>query len=84
MGEQEKREGHEELTREHRIEKESLKKRKTLERQLNKERKWRNGKMSEKCEINGQNVHWKTEESLHIKRILTVHMALNGSNINSS
>ena len=39
MEEQGKKEEREELTREHKIEKESLKKRKTLECQLNKERK---------------------------------------------
>ena len=83
MEEQKKREEYEELTRERRTEKESLKKRKTLERQLNKERKRRKGIKREKCKINGQDMRGKTEESLHIKHILTVHMALSGSNINS-
>ena len=54
MEEQEKKEDCEELTKEHRTEKESLKKRKTLECQLNKERKRRNGKRREKCKINGE------------------------------
>ena len=84
MEEQKKRKEHEELTRELKTEKESLKKRKTLERQLNKERKWRKGKRREKGKINGQNVREKTEESLHVKHILTVHMALSRSNITSS
>ena len=84
MEEQGKKEEHEELTREHKIEKESLKKRQTLKCQLNKERLRRKGNRREKCEINGQNVHGKTKKSLHLKNILTVHVALNKSNINSS
>ena len=84
MEEQKKREEYEELTRERRTEKESLKKRKTLECQLNKERKRRKGKWRENGEINGQNMRGKTEESLHARHILTVHVALNRSNINSS
>ena len=84
MEEQKKREEHEELMRERITEKESLKKRKTLECQLNKERKWRKGKRRENGEINSQNVRGKTEESLYVKHILTVHVAISKSNINSS
>ena len=84
MEKQKKREEHKELTRERKTEKESLKKRKSLECQLNKERKQRKGKMREKGEIKGQNMHGKTEESLHIRHILIVHVALSKLNINSS
>ena len=66
MEEQKKREEHEELTKKCRTEKESSKKR----------------KKEGKCEINGQNVRGKTEESLHIRHILIVHVALSKSNIN--
>ena len=84
MEEQKEREEYEELTRERRTEKESLKKRKTLECQLNKERKRRKGKWRENGKIDGQNMRGKTEESLHAKHILTVHVALSRSNIKSS
>ena len=84
MEEQEKREEHEELTRKRRTEKESLKEKQTLKCQLNKEGVQRKRNRREKCKINGQNVRRKTEKNLRVERILTVHVALNWSNINSS
>ena len=84
MEEQEKRREHEELTRKCKTEKESLKERQTLKCQLNKEGVLRKRNRRKKCEINGQNVRGKTEKNLHVKRILTVHMALNDLNINLS
>ena len=84
MEEQKKRKEHKELTRKHRTKRESLKKRETLKRQMNKERLQRKGNMREKCEITHQIVCGKTEKSLHIRHISTVHVALNKSNINSS
>jgi len=84
MEEQKKREKHEELTRKCKIEKESSKKRKVLKCQLNKERLRRKGNKRGDCEINGQNMRGKTKKSLHVRHILTVHVALNKSNINSS
>ena len=84
MEDQKKREEHEELTRKRRTKKESLKKRQTLKCQLNKEGVRRKRNKMEKCEINGQNAHGKTEKNLHVKHILIVHVAFNKSNINSS
>ena len=34
-----------------------------------------------KCKISGQNMHEKAEKRLHVRRILTVHVAPNCSNI---
>ena len=84
MEEQKKREEHKELTRKHKTERKSLKKRETLKHQMNKEWLQRKGNMREKCKITSQNLCKKTEKSLHVRHILTVHMALNKSNINSS
>jgi len=40
--------------------------------------------MRKKCEISGQSMCGKTEKRLHVEHILTVHVALNCSKINSS
>ena len=41
----------------------------------------RKGERREICKTNGQNARWKTETCPHDKRILTIHMAFNCSNI---
>ena len=84
MEEQKKKQEHEELTKERRTKKGSLKEKQTLKWKLNKERLQRKENMREKCEISDQNTRGKTEKCLHVERILTLHMALNYSNINSS
>ena len=56
MEEHEKKQEHEELTKERMIEKGSLKERTTLEWKLNKEIIQKKGNKKEKCEISGQNM----------------------------
>ena len=84
MEEQKKKQEHKGLIRERRIEKGSLKEEQTLKWKLNKERLQRKESRRGKCEISDQNTRGKTEKCLHVKRILTVHVALNWSNIKLS
>ena len=76
MEEQEKKQEHEELTRDRRMEKGSLKERQTLGGKLNKEKTQKKGNRREKC--------GETKKRLHVRRILTVHVAPNYSDIKSS
>ena len=68
MEELEKKQEHEEFTKERRIVKGSLKEKQTLEWKLNKEEMQKKGNRREKCEISGQNMCGKTEKCLHRKR----------------
>ena len=56
MEEPKKKQEHEGLTRERRIEKRSSEKKQTLEHKLNKEKIQRKGKRREKCKTSSQNM----------------------------
>jgi len=82
MEEQEKKQ--EELTKEYRTEKGSLKEKQTLERKLNKEKIQKKGNRREKHKTSDQNTSRKIDTCPHVERILAIHVAFNCSNIKLS